>query len=259
MTLDQDESTLMMGKQLHSVDRGRIFVREGGDGGIAIVGIVELPVDLEPEHFIQARLNERLWVDMDYKVDPLIREGIRGRQGLAEMHANHLFTALKFAQGALPDAVELFTRRTLMEHSNYDMCWSIVMGVTRNRLSATPKDGLYEINPHGEMSYIDSKIYRGYGVGSVLEEPLWGEGGKFGLYTSMEPMNFPVWLIKARAESERRDPKFARFSRRMEELLPMRMVLTREQMNERKRTASQVLNELSEGPTDAPHREKMRA
>lgn len=226
-------------KPLMAIREGRIFCREAG-GGIAYLGIVAMPRQVQSETLRAARMNTGLWVDAQHAVDLAQRVPHLSSENIQEFAANDLLTSLKFAQGALPDALELFVRRTFIEHEDPAMSWLLLLGASARRLPALPKDGLYEIGSEA-LNLIDECVYAGMNLGQVFREPLWGPKGQYGIGTSMEPGFYQAWIKEERARNARSDPGFAAYLAAMASCEPMPLAYTRAQWLERKQQSIEVV------------------
>lgn len=195
----------MLGKPLLAIEEGRIFCRAAGDGnGTGYLGIVAMPRAIQGETLRAFRLNTGLWMDAEHVADAVKRMDSPSitAKTFGEFDANSLFNSMKFAQGLMPDAIELFVRRTFIEHNDPSMTWSLVMGASAKRLPALEKDGLYEIKA-GAIAHIDANIYKGMNLGQIFREPVWGPEGKYGIGTTMEPGFYQVLRGKLRGSARR--------------------------------------------------------
>lgn len=224
---------MILGKPLHATV-GRIFIRSlRGEGrperwadprksyqAAAVFGMVELPAGLSGERMHEARLNDRLYLDLD----PMGRalDG-HARQQLGELPIGYLLTDRTFsASPILRDAMQLFVRHSMLPHADPRMRWMYVGGAIGDRsvLDAFPRDGLYDIAGNRDPTFVRGE-FTGAPVDGILREPIWGPDGRWATVTSMEPSVFKGWLADDREKNSKRDPQFAEFIQRMASVAPL--------------------------------------
>lgn len=253
----------MLGQELHQVASGRVFARRvKGEPDIdtyarpaqdahrfasaqMIIGLVEIPKRVQLECLHTVRLNSGLWMDIDQSRDATT--SWMSRADLAESDASGLLRTLKFGAGVLPDTFEVFVRASMLEHDNPGMRWAYIFGAAAQQLQALPKDGLYEFDKAraGEgVRLVSADPHMGEAPRTILRKPLWGPGGAFGLAHSMEPSNYPTWVVMDRASNMKRDPMFAKFAARMEASHPLPMFYTAQQEAQRNAAADRILREV---------------
>lgn len=235
--------------------QGRFFFRNQGEVIAAIVGVLDVPATLPAEHLVPARLNTDFWLDPAQRVDP-VRQG-RHRGGLGEHDVSSLLTSMGFARGALPDAMEVFLRHSAIEHEHHDRRWMIVAALTSNQLRAAPTDGLYELQPGKGPVLIDGDPRRGFNVGQVLREPLWGPQGRYGLATSMELNAYERFIPDSRARAGVQDPLYAEFFAEMAKCPRLPLAYTREQSDAFSALSVEVLRGIIDDGTDASPQAKI--
>jgi hypothetical protein len=152
-----------------------------------------------------ARVNSDLWLDLK---NPLEVEVDSERLG--EFGISNIMTALKFRDHPLPDALDMFVRKSHLVHDDPAKRWDIVAGVAPRSLRCAPVEGLYEIQPGGLVfTGVSQAQYVGDALLSIIREPLWGPGGRFGLATDMDPRVAADVIRKGRERDMRRDREFA--------------------------------------------------
>lgn len=195
---------------LHQAAAGRIFTRPVGNGEVAIVGALALPKWSPREMQVMARINDQVYLDLKNPVDS--RELSDTMWDLREGSAGDLLTTLKFRRHLLPDSVDLFLRDSHLLCGDPAVKWMVVIGATKSNLQLPGPMGLYEIRPGGlHYTGVPSEVYNGAAINSVLRECHWGDGGAWGMATSMDPEFYKKWVEGDRAANARRDPRFGRF------------------------------------------------
>lgn len=224
---------------LQPVDSGRLFFRPLSNGMVAFAGVVELPADTPVEHVMAARLNDKLWLDVDHAE----RLGKRASWP-QESDVGGLLLDVKWRAGGLPDAFETGVRGCHLQHDDPARRWVIVFGGLKQPLRAAPAGGLYELTGAG-LVHVDANPYVGEPMNQVLREPIWGPGGKFGLATSMDPTIYESWVVKDRERNASRDPQFAKFiERSRKELGEPPLVYTREEKEARDKAALPIITAI---------------
>lgn len=246
----------MLAPQLHRVQEGRLFVRAAtaqtaygaehrADVSLIrapamVFGVVKLPLGVDLERMHTARLNDALWLDIETcrrPTTPYERES-----DFTEHPISSLLTTLHWRRGVLPDAMELFLRRTHLPRDRDGMQWGYVAGVTAVRPAAMPRDGLYELaGAEAGLRLVSAEPYSGSTPSTIFRECLWGPKGAFGLSTDLGVPSFAEWVAADRERTKRGDPMFAEFVKRMDEHVPMPMYYTAEQKASRDELARTVL------------------
>lgn len=199
------------GYALHQVQQGRLFIRGAADGRSIVFGVVETPASAPFEQVFMARLNDSLWLDLqnpraDAGAQVTSRADDLGKIGVAT-----ILTALKFRDHLLPDALDVFVRKSHLFHDDPAKRWDIVAGVAPGRLSCAPVEGLYEITPGGvAFTGVSQQQFVGAAILSIIREPMWGPGGRFGLATDLDP-EVSERVIREDRERHMRDPRFCAY------------------------------------------------
>lgn len=206
---------------LHQVQQGRIFVRGAAGGRSIAFGVVEVPSSAPFERVVMARLNDSLWLDLQ---NPRTDEGAQATSrldALGEIGLANLMISLKFRNHLLPDALDMFVRKSHLVHDDPSRRWDIVAGVAPGRLSCAPVEGLYEIQPGGlAFTGVSQQQFSGDALLSIIREPLWGPGGRFGLATDMDPEFAAVVIREDRERLMRQDPKFRSYMEAVSKVAP---------------------------------------
>jgi hypothetical protein len=244
-----------LGNHLARIDTGRLFIRHqtaqatwpsraAPRQAAMIVGVVELPRAMDMERLHDVRLNSSLWMDVDNA--RRIRDESSG-QNYGEEDATGLLRRLQFADTLLPDALEMFVRRTMLEHEENHLQWAYVIGVALHPLPFAQRDGLYELDRFSAPKLIDANPFTGESISGVLRAPLWGPGGRYGLATSMEPDTYRRWIEQERARNMERDKDFAAFVEQQRASNPDLfdlMVYTAEQDAQRSQASDVIVRSL---------------
>jgi|LNFM01.1.fsa_nt_gb hypothetical protein len=211
MTTIENSTGAMPGMfPLHQAAAGRIFTRPVGSGEVAIVGALALPKWSPREMQVMARINDQVYLDLKNPVDS--RQLSDTMWDLREGSAGDLLTTLKFRSHFLPDTLDLFLRDSHLLCGDPALKWMVVMGATKSVLPLPGPMGLYEIRPGGlHYTGVPSEVYNGAAINSVLRECHWGDGGAWGMATSMEPDFYKRWVEGNRALNAKQDPRFGRF------------------------------------------------
>lgn len=237
----------MSEKHLHTVSAGRFFCRESTGSGLATsrmatVGVIVLPRETPDETLYPMLLQEALGINLTSPAPP---ERLRwDRKTMAESDAGGILRGQQFAKGALPGAFESFVRRAPIVHNDPRQGWFFMFGALAQKPSAAIVDGLYEICG-GLVSLIDDNPHIGKATGQLLRETMWGPGGRLGISTSMAQDTYAGWVKVNRAENAKRDPLFGAYVARMEEICPMPMTYTSDQLAHRTRVGAEVLRAVS--------------
>ena len=211
MTTIENSTGAMLGMfPLHQATAGRFFTRPVGNGAVAIVGALALPKWSPREMQVMARINDQVYLDLKNPVDS--NELADTRWDFREGSAGDLLTTLKFRRHMLPDSLDLFLRDSHLLCGDPGLKWMVVVGATKANLPLPGPMGLYEIRPSGlHYTGVPSEVYNGAAINSVLRECHWGDGGAWGMATSMDPEFYKKWVEGDRATNARRDPRFGRF------------------------------------------------
>jgi hypothetical protein len=230
---------------LHQVAEGRVFARAAPNGLTLVFGVVQAPADAPFERVVMARLNSHLWLDLGH---PLENESIypHGRvQDLRECDVSSLLCTINFRKHLLPDAFDVFVRKTHMHHEDPAKQWVIVAGVAPGRLSAISTEGLYELGPSSlSFTGVSQSSYPGTTPSIILRDPLWGPGGRYGLATSMDPEVYEQVIKNSRERPLYRDPEFERFLTIYGEGRKLPMVYTRDQLEEHEAHVARIVREM---------------
>ena len=236
---------------LHQVAEGRLFARAAANCLTLVFGVVQAPAHAPFERVVMARLNSHLWLDLEH---PRENESIYpyGRvHDLRECDVSNLLCTINFRKHVLPDALDVFVRKTHMHHEDPGKRWVIVAGVAPGPLSAVPDEGLYELGPSSlSFTGVSQESYPGTTPSTILRDPLWGPGGLYGLATSMDPAVYEQ-VIKSSRQFQK-DPLFQRFLEIFGEDRPLPMVYTREELVKHQAHVADIVRELV-GSDEADH------
>lgn len=248
-----------MNAALHTVSAGRFFCRESSGAGVAVapmatVGVIALPRDTPDETLYPMLLQGSLGIDLSA---PAAETRLRwDRQTMAECDAGGVLSGQQFAKGTVPGAFESFIRRAPIAHGDPGQGWFFMIGGWAQKPDAAMVDGLYGIRG-GAVHLIDDNPHIGKATGQLLREPMWGPTGQLAINVTMAQDAFAAWAKINRAENAKRDPLFGAYVARMEEICPMPMTSTRDELREREKIGTQVLKELAlelAARTSAPRR-----
>jgi len=231
---------------LHRAHAGRFFTRPLDSDTTAIVGLLALPRSTAKEMMVMARINDQVYLDLASYRDP--KQGMYRPSVLLECDAGSLLTTLEFRQFVLPDAAELFLRESHLPHRDTSLKWMVVVGATRANLRLEGPPGLYEIGAKA-LTFAGEAPgeFNGESISHLLRECLWGDGGRWGMATSMDPTFYDQWIVGERAANEKRDPQFAEFSRLMQaEVGPSPVVFTAETQQKRQEAIKRIVTEMLE-------------
>jgi len=236
---------------LHQVAEGRVFARAAPNGLTLVFGVVQAPADAPFERVVMARLNSHLWLDLGH---PRENKSIYpyGRvHDLQECDVSSLLTTINFRKHVLPDAFDVFVRKTHMHHEDPAKRWVIVAGVAPGRLSAISIEGLYELGPSSlSFTGVSQESYPGTTPSIILRDPLWGPGGLYGLATSMDPEVYEQVIKQSRERPLYRDLKFERFLKIYGEDRQLPMVYTREELEAHEAHVAGIVRELVDSEFD---------
>lgn len=235
------------GYALQPIDAGRLFVRKLPGDQAAFLGVIDVPAILPTEHLFVARVNSRLWLDTNNPV--ALKDRCDWNPELSETDVSGLLTDIKFRSSVLPDAVEMGLRASEMNHDNPSRRWAIAFGAIKD-IRGWPQsmqtDGLFELDKDGPK-LVSREPFAGSALGSLLREAVWGEGGKFGLRHSLDPVHFPAFIKTNRELNMRQDKLFAKFSEAMNDYPEMPLVYTRAEHDAREALTKNVLRALMAG------------
>lgn len=212
--------------RLHRVDQGRVFIRNAVGGRAIAFGVIEVPVAAPSERLVMARINSDLWLDLEHPVESRMDWNRLGECGIS-----NVLTALDFRNHLLPDALDLFVRKSHLVHDDPSRRWDIVAGVAPRPLRCASVEGLYEIRPGGlAFTGVSQAQYVGAALLSIIRDPLWGPGGRFGLATDMDPRVAVEVIREDRERNMRRDREFAEYMNAISQAGPgLGMVYTAEE------------------------------
>lgn len=255
--------------QLYRVPSGRLFVRAAlGERrhddwrrertpmphAAMLLGVIDVPRALRWERLYACRLNDSLWMDTTNPRDLRGTYAERGSAHLAASGLGDVMRQLHFALPALPDACEVFVRRTMLPHEREDRCWAYVAGALATRPAQMPTDGIYAFDTDG-IKLVEANAFVGDVPDGILRACRWGPEGRFGLSSSMEPDAFHAWIPGERERHQQRDPLFAAFQTRMDERCgPLQMYYTQDDADRRQAAGAVVMRDLllaEHGASDA--------
>lgn len=236
---------------MHQVAEGRLFARAAANGLTLVFGVVQAPADAPFERVVMARLNSHLWLDLEH---PREKEPIYpyGRiQDLKECDVSSLLCTINFRKHLLPDAFDVFVRQTHMHHEDPAKRWVIVAGVAPGRLSAISIEGLYELGPSSlSFTGVSQESYPGTTPSTILRDPLWGPGGRYGLATSMDPEVYEEVVKSSRERPLYRDLMFERFLKIYGGDRKLPMVYTRDELEAHEAHVAGIVRELVDSEFD---------
>lgn len=243
------------------VHESRFFTRKTSDA-TAIVGVVKVPAGLVLEVQAPLVLGPTAMLMLDQSIDPY-KDQIYPEM-LLENAADGVLTTLKFRAFMMPGAADVLLRETHLACAEPGMKWALVIGASKHDLDLPGPRGLYEIKA-GALTYckVAEELYNGSSINDVLRACHWGDGGQWGMATSMDPATYDKWITGERERNAKRDPKFKQFMDAMakEGLATVPTVYRQEDVAAREEASKRVMrklierdfaDEVGESPTCAP-------
>lgn len=229
---------------LHEVDSGRLFVRHGDEGAMMMVGVVQVPDDIEFERKHPARLNSSFWLDTVTSRE--VRLGFSNDNPLEAHSISELVGSKDWARGRLPDALEVFVRRTGLPGAEAGKVWALVAGVSDRPLLP---EGLHDVAPDAQwqrLRMVDPYLHPADTLSDICRKPLWGNDstGPCALGTDLTPEGAKLVADQRRSRLSS-DPTLSAFIAEMERRSPQQAWYTAEALARRKRLIKKVILDVT--------------
>ncbi len=228
------------------VAEGRFFTRKTADA-TAIVGAVKVPAGLILEVQVPLVIGPTAMLLLDQSLDPF-KDHVYPEM-LLENAADGVLLSLKYRSFMMPGVADVLLRETHLACGEPGMKWALVIGAAKHDLQLPGPRGLYEIKGNA-LTYckVAEELYNGSSINDVLRACHWGDGGLWGMATSMDPATYDKWIAGERERNAKRDPKFKQFIDAMakEGLATVPTVYRQEDVAVREEASKRVMRKLIE-------------